>query len=315
MGGAALLRPAPGRHPVARRGDQPTRGPGRPGGRGAGPVRAGRRRLPAAARGDPAGPEYDQGTGRDDRRPAAACRARRLGGSAGARQSPVRHQPGARATARELAAWVIGGPKRRALGLACGGLAAAETGDLREAERLLGRARHGLDGRDWAYFFLYTRYGEAVLAWHAGRAAECADTLAEVAAALIGMDATAVSVFVLIDLAESAADAHDGRAASSAARQLEDVARAAGLAPHRGLAAAAAAWAALESGRPDVAVAQAAEAVGLLSKAGWRSHLGRAHDVLGRSLGAAGQPGAVAELDLAAGIFTQCGAAWRRDRT
>ena len=219
------------------------------------------------------------------------------------------------ATARELAAWVIGGPKRRALGLACGGLAAAETGDLREAESLLGRARQGLDGRDWAYFFLYTRYGEAVLAWRAGRAAECADTLAEVAAALIGMDATAVSVFVLIDLAESAADAHDGRAAASAARQLEDVARAAGLAPHRGLAAAAAAWAALEGGRPDVAVAQANEAVGLLSEAGWRSHLGRAHDVLGRSLAAAGRPGAVAELDRAAVIFTQCGAAWRRDRT
>ena len=219
------------------------------------------------------------------------------------------------ATARELAAWVIGGPKRRALGLACGGLAAAETGDLREAESLLGRARQGLDGRDWAYFFLYTRYGEAVLAWRAGRAAECADTLAEVAAALIGMDATAVSVFVLIDLAESAADAHDGRAAASAARQLEDVARAAGLAPQRGLAAAAAAWAALEGGRPDVAVARANEAVGLLSEAGWRSHLGRAHDVLGRSLAAAGRPGAVAGLDRAATIFTQCGAAWRRDRT
>jgi phenylacetate-CoA ligase len=219
------------------------------------------------------------------------------------------------ATARELAAWVIGGPKRRALGLACGGLAAAETGDLREAESLLGRARQGLDGRDWAYFFLYTRYGEAVLAWHTGRAAECADTLAEVAAALIGMDAAAVSVFVLVDLAESAADAHDGPAAASAARQLQDVARAAGLAPHRGLAAAAAAWAALESGRPDVAVAQATEAVGLLSDAGWRSHLGRAHDVLGRSLAAAGRPGAVAELDRAAAIFTQCGAVWRRDRT
>ena len=28
----------------------------------------------------------------------------------------------------------------------------------------------------------YTRYGEAVIAWHAGRAAECADTLAEVLA-------------------------------------------------------------------------------------------------------------------------------------
>lgn len=53
------------------------------------------------------------------------------------------------ATARELAAWVVSGARRRALGLACGGMAAAETGDLREAESMLGRARHGLDGRDW----------------------------------------------------------------------------------------------------------------------------------------------------------------------
>ena len=35
------------------------------------------------------------------------------------------------AAARESAAWAPGGPARRALGLACGGLAAAETGDIR----------------------------------------------------------------------------------------------------------------------------------------------------------------------------------------
>ena len=152
------------------------------------------------------------------------------------------------------------------------------------------------------------------MAWHAGRPAECAETLAEVTTALRGMDALAVSVFVLIDLAESAADAHDGRAAASAAQQLEDVARIAGLAPHRGLAAAAAAWAALGSAQPEVAVAQATEAVRLLSGAGWRSHVARTHDVLGRSLAAAGRPGAVAELEQAAAIFAECGAAWRRDR-
>jgi hypothetical protein len=123
-----------------------------------------------------------------------------------------------------------------------------------------------------------------------------------------------LSVFALIDLAESAADAHDGTLAASAARQLEDVARVAGLAPHRGLAAAAA-WAALASSQPDVAVAQATEAVRLLSGAGWRSHLGRARDTLGRSLAAAGRAGAVAELEQAAAIFADCGAAWRRDRT
>jgi DNA-binding CsgD family transcriptional regulator len=199
--------------------------------------------------------------------------------------------------------------------LVCGGLAAAETGDLLQAESLLARSRQGLDGRDWAYFLLYTRYGEAVLTWHAGPSAECTQALADVAAALIAMDALAVSIYVLIDMAESAADSHDGHTAASAARQLDDVARVTGLAPHRGLAATAAAWAALESSRPDVAVAQATEAVGLLCDVGWRSHLGRAHDVLGRSLAAAGRPGAVAELERAAEIFAECGASWRRDRT
>jgi DNA-binding CsgD family transcriptional regulator len=222
---------------------------------------------------------------------------------------------GAVSAAQEAAAWTPGRARRRAFGLACGGLAAGETGDTREAERLLGRARDALGGRDWAYFLSYTRYGEAVLAWHAGRPAECAGTLAEVTAALHGMDVLPVSVFVLIDLAESAAEAHDGNGAASAARQLEDVAGIAGLAPHRGLAAAAAAWAALESSELHVAVAQATEAVDLLSGAGWRSHLARAHDVLGRSLAAAGRPGAVAELERAAAIFADCGAAWRRDRT
>jgi DNA-binding CsgD family transcriptional regulator len=219
------------------------------------------------------------------------------------------------ATAREVAAWVVGGPRRRAIGLVCGGLAAAETGDLRLAESLLARARQGMDGRHWAYFLYYTRYGEAVLSWHAGRPAECAQALDDVATAMIGMDALAVTIYVLIDMAESAADAHDPHTAASAARQLDDVARGTGLAPHRGLARAAAAWAALESGQPEVAVARASEAVGLLADTGWRSHLGRAHDVLGRSLAAAGRPGAVTELEQAAGIFAECGAAWRRDRT
>ena len=98
-------------------------------------------------------------------------------------------------------------------------------------------------------------------------------------------------------------------------RQLQDVASAAGLEPHRGLAAVAAAWAALEGAQLDLAVARGTEAVGLLSGAGWRAHLGRAHDVLGRSLAAAGRPGAVAELERAAVIFADCGAVWRRDRT
>ena len=78
------------------------------------------------------------------------------------------------AAARETVAWVPGGTsRRRALGIACGAMAAIETGDVREAERLLAWVRQALGGRDWSYFFQYTRYGEAVLDWQLGRAAEC----------------------------------------------------------------------------------------------------------------------------------------------
>jgi DNA-binding CsgD family transcriptional regulator len=219
------------------------------------------------------------------------------------------------AAAREAAAWAPGGARRRALGLVCGGLAAAEAGDIREAESLLGRARQAVGGRDWSFFYQYSQYGEAVLTWHAGQAAESADALAGVAARLLDMDALAVSVFVLIDLAEAAADAQDEQASAAAARHLDDVARIAGLAPHRGIAAAAAGYASLAGHRPDEAVVKATQAVGLLSGSAWRSHLGRAHDVLGRSLAAVGRPGAVAALEQATAIFADCGATWRRDRS
>jgi DNA-binding CsgD family transcriptional regulator len=219
------------------------------------------------------------------------------------------------AAARESVAWTPGGTRRRALGLTCGGLAAAEAGDISEAEHLIGRAREAFGGRDWSWFLPYVRYSEAVLTWHAGHAAECADTLGEVAGRLLDMDALAVSVFVLIDLAEAAADAEDEHAAAAAAGRLDGVARIVGLAPHRGIAAAAAAWTSLARRQPDAALAKATEAVGLLSGTGWRSHLGRAHDVLGRSLAAAGRAGAVAELERAAAIFAECGATWRRDRS
>jgi DNA-binding CsgD family transcriptional regulator len=194
-------------------------------------------------------------------------------------------------------------------------MAAIETGDVREAERLLGRVRQTLGGRDWSYFFQYTRYGEALLDWQLGRPAECVAVLADVADRLVKMEARALSVFVLTDLADSAVDARDAQAAAAAAGLLDDVARIADLPPHYGLAAAAAAWASLAAHDPAGAAAKASEAIGLLSGAGWRSHLGRAHDLLGRALAAAGRPGAVTALEEAVAIFDRCGAVWRRDRS
>ncbi len=218
------------------------------------------------------------------------------------------------ATARELAAWVIGGPKRRALGLACGpgggrdGRPARGGAPARAGPAGAGRSRLGV------LLSLHALRGggpglacgaRSRVCGHAGRGGGRADRHGRPRRKRVRAD-------------------RPGRVGRRCPRRAHRcVSRPAargrgprrGLAPHRGLAAAAAAWAALQGGRPDVAVAQAREAVGLLSEAGWRSHLGRAHDVLGRSLAAAGRPGAVAELDQAAVIFTQCGAAWRRDRT
>ena len=71
----------------------------------------------------------------------------------------------------------------------------------------------------------------------------------------------------------------------------------------------------LAGNEPAEAVTRASAAIGLLAGAECRSHLGRAHDILGRSLAAAGRPGAVAALEQAAAIFAECGAAWRKDRS
>jgi DNA-binding CsgD family transcriptional regulator/tetratricopeptide (TPR) repeat protein len=224
--------------------------------------------------------------------------------------------PAAVASAQEAAAWVPGGgSRRRALGMACGGMAAVETGDRAEAERLLGRARTALAGRDWSILTQYACYGDAMLARHLGQATECIAMLQQVAARLAEMQARPWNAFVLIDLAEAAAELGDAAAAGTAAEQLTELAKTVDRPLHHGLALTAAGWASLAAGQPARAAALAADGIGLVAATGCRAHLGRAHDLLGSSLTASNRTEAVAAFESAATLFGQCGANWRRDRS
>ena len=175
-------------------------------------------------------------------------------------------------------------PRRRAIGLTMGALAAIERDDVVEAERLVTRAKEAYGGRDWSYFLQLTHAAEAVLAWHAGRAADCVAALRPAAARLVEMQARPWAAFALFDLAEAAAEAGDAAAATAAAADLHAVAEFVELPLYRGLAAAASAWAGLAVGDGEQAVVSARQSIELLASTDCAAYLGRAHHVLGRAL-------------------------------
>ena len=220
------------------------------------------------------------------------------------------------ALVHEAVAWQpTATPRRRAIGMTIGALAAIERDDVVEAERLVTRAKEAYGGRDWSYFLQVTHAAEAVLAWHAGRAADCVAALRPAAARLVEMQARPWAAFALFDLAEAAADAGDGAAATAAAADLHAVAEFMELPLYRGLAAAASAWAGLAGGDGEPAVVSARQAIELLSSTDCAAYLGRAHHVLGRALPADARPEAVAALERAAAILGECGSSWRRQRS
>ena len=221
------------------------------------------------------------------------------------------------ALAREGAAWQAGATaRRRAIGMALGALAAIEGDDVVEAERLSAQAHAAYGGRDWSFFLPVTRWADAVLAWHAGRAGECVAALQHVAGRLVDMDARVWAAFALLDLAEAAVDAGDVGAARAAAEQLGAVAEVAELPLYRGLAAVASAWAGIDDdGAGERAVDSARQAIALLSTTGCAGFLARAHHVLGRSLPADERAQAVAALETSAAMLERGGSSWRRQRS
>ena len=222
---------------------------------------------------------------------------------------------GSIAAAQEVLAWLPNvTARRRVPGLVFGAMSAIEADDAPEAERLLGRARAVLGNRHWSFHLPATQWGEGVLAWHAGRAAEGVTLLAGAMPRLLEMDALPWAALGLFELAEAAADAGDAAAARAAAADLGEVARRIRLAPYEGLAATARAWASVASGETETATGSARRAIELLSSTGWAAHLARAHYALGRSLPAAERAEAVSALERAAAALGHCGSTWRREQ-
>jgi DNA-binding CsgD family transcriptional regulator len=196
-----------------------------------------------------------------------------------------------------------------------GALSAIEMGDTPEAERLQARARAALGGREWAFYLPMTWSVEAVLAWHAGHLAEAVALLREMSSRLLEMETRPVAAFMLFELAECAADAGDAVAAAGAERDLQAIAEFIRLPLYEGLAAGGSTWAAVAAAEPERAVQSARAAIELLSGTGWRAHLARCHDALGRSLPVDDRAEAVAALEQAAALFEECGAGRRRERS
>ena len=216
--------------------------------------------------------------------------------------------------AREhLARSSAGTSPRRTMGTACGALAAVELDDLTSAERFLVRSRAALGGRDWSVFWQYTRYAEALLAWRRAQNSEAVTALRSICERLLAMGVETYRAPPLVDLAQVAAEAGDLETACSAAADLEAMAARLERDLYAGLSALATGTVRLAAG--ESAVEPARRAVQKLSDTGFRAHLGRAHDLLGRALPAADRAEAVTSFEAAIRLFSACHASWRKDQS
>lgn len=190
----------------------------------------------------------------------------------------------------------------------------AEIGRPAEARSFLAQARTALaDGRifkvrehcDWL---------EGFLAWMDGDPPEAFRLLGRASDGFLASRSLPAAGFTLLDLAEFAGAAGEATRATKAGAQLEELATTLDRDLYRALAGAASAWAALAAGRSEDAAGAARTAAGILNSLGYRAFHGRALDVLGRALLAAGDTAAATTaLSEAAAVFDACGAVWRKE--
>ena len=217
--------------------------------------------------------------------------------------------------ARESIAWNTAGiSRRRAHGMVFATLAGAEAGQGAEARRYLDVARSAYGGKPWGLWMDYCSFAEGVLAWQRGESEAALTTLGRTAKRTFRMGYLPFAAFVLVDLAEVAAKSRDAQVVAEAAAQLNDVAARVDRDLYRGLASFGTAQAHLTSSDSAAAAEAAEEAVRLLSPLGYPCFLGRALEVLGRSLAPLDRTRAREVLGRAVATFDACGATWRRDR-
>jgi DNA-binding CsgD family transcriptional regulator len=216
--------------------------------------------------------------------------------------------------ARESMAWNTAGiSRRRAHGMVFAALAGAEAGRVVEARRYLDVARSAYGGKPWGLWMDYCAFAEGVLAARSGESELALTTLGRAAERTLRMGYLPFAAFVLVDLAEVAAESRDTQVVTEAATQLDDVAARVDRDLYRGLAAVGTARAHLTSGAGRPAAEAAEEAVRLLSPLGYPCFLGRALEVLGRSLAPSDRTRAREVLGRAVATFDACGATWRRE--
>jgi tetratricopeptide (TPR) repeat protein len=193
-------------------------------------------------------------------------------------------------------------------------LSAAEMGELPRARGYLARAEAAYGDAEWWFYSEYGRYVDAVVSWRTGGTGVPLAALRRVSERLLTMEVLPYAAWVLLDLAEMAVADGESELASWAGGRLAEIAERVDRPLYRGLAAVAAAWSRLASATPETATGAASGAVEWLSETGCRAFLGRAYDVLGRSLLDTDAVGAQTALENAAVLFGACGATLRGDR-
>jgi DNA-binding CsgD family transcriptional regulator len=221
--------------------------------------------------------------------------------------------PSALAGAEEtLAAYATGVGKVQALGLSFAALAAAESDRLAEAQRYAAVARAAYRDGDWMGMATFSLWADAVLAWRAGKRIEALES--PVSTALRHSRST-WAAFLLIDLAEMAAESDKADVAAEAGLALDEIARRLDRDLYRALSDLGSAWAGLATGSETDAGRRAERAASVFARLGYRALEGRALHVLGRSLAVANRKEAAVEIsERAVEVFEACGAAWRVQR-
>jgi class 3 adenylate cyclase/tetratricopeptide (TPR) repeat protein len=194
-------------------------------------------------------------------------------------------------------------------------LAAAAMGRLPRAQRYLARAQTGYGDDDWFIYTDFGRYAGAVVAWQEEQNGDSLAAVRRVAEKLLQFGVLPYAAWVLVDLAELAAVGGDPGPAQWAAGHLDSIADEIDRGLYTALAHIGGASSALAAGDAVLASDRAGEAVALLAGSGCRAYLGRAQDLVGRSLAGLNVEAAASALKQAADTFEACGAAWRRDRS
>jgi DNA-binding CsgD family transcriptional regulator len=218
------------------------------------------------------------------------------------------------AGAQQSVTWNAAGiSRRRAIGMAFAALAAVDAGQPADARRYLDLALAVYEGRSWLIWTDCCSHAEAMVAWLGGDPPLTRATLRRTAETMLGKGTCPWAALPLVDLAEVATQTGDPEDAAWAAAQLEQLAEQVDRDLYRALANLGRAWSDLASGGATAAAGAAERAVGILSVMGYRGFLGRALDILGRSLVAVDRARARESLQRAASTFDAGGATWRRD--